>query len=156
MLFFVALEHAYDLFYRDLNVLNRKPFLHVAHTKKPTKNEYIEKVRKIRNIAIAHLGSEEGEQIDAIAAMMWQPMTWSASHDKPWDVDEITFGEGQLHWYDAGSNIVSQSSDFEIKGIPQLHSYCTEYLDEYDRVCADYLTQIRAKLPITIDGVTYE
>lgn len=34
--FFVALEGAYDRLYEELNAINRKSFLRVAHDKKPS------------------------------------------------------------------------------------------------------------------------
>jgi hypothetical protein len=86
---------------------------------------------------------------------MWQPMTWGKKMDESWDVCKLTFGGGRLEVRDAAGNMTDQSVDLEVGGIPELHKECTAYLDEYDRVCADYLAQIMVKLPMTMGNVEY-
>jgi len=155
VLFFVALVNAYDLFYEELNAINRITNLHIKHDKRPKANMYIDKVRKIRNISIAHLGSKETSPIDSVAAMMWQPLTLNKGHAEPWDINKFTFSEGTLSFRDMMGNVIAQSSDMEIGGIIELNERCMEFLDEYDRTCATYLENIVSKLPVTIDNIQY-
>lgn len=155
VMFFVALDNAYGLFYQELNQLNRKPFLRVSHDKPPKANIYIEKVRFIRNVSIVHLGSDKVRPIDALAAMMWQPLVWGKNQDEDWNIDKITFGGAKLVIHDSSGNVAGQAVDLEIAGIPELHMACLDYLDEYDRVCSEYLDEILKKLPITYNETRY-
>jgi hypothetical protein len=154
-MFFIALEGAYGLFYEELNSINKNAFFQVKHNKRPKSNAYIEKVRRIRNIAIAHIGSRKVKAVDAAAAMMWQPMTLERNCNTPWNLDAMAFGEMRLNVRDQRGNLVDQSDDFEVKGIPELDRNCRQYLDDYDHVCSDYLAAIHAKLPITVGDESY-
>jgi hypothetical protein len=154
-MFFIALEGAYTEFYKELNELNRKSFFRVKHDKPPKTTAYIEKVRMIRNISIVHIGSRKESAINSAMAMMWQPMTWSKGITEPWNLDEMTFGEGKLVSRDAAGIVKHQSDDFEIKGILEMDGHCRAYLEQYDNVCADYLKTIHAKLPMVINDEQY-
>jgi hypothetical protein len=154
--FFVALEHAYHLFYSELNVLNKESFLRVPHNKPPKKNAYIEKVRRVRNISIAHIGSDKANsKVTASAAMMWKPMTWGAELGQPWNLDNMTFGEFKIVVRDPAGTVVEQSDDLEIRGIIEVDVMCTAYLDEYEEVCADFLHAIAQKLPYETNNFRY-
>ncbi len=148
VLFFVSLESAYDLLYEELNALNRLPIFKVKHHKKPQRSSYIEKVRSVRNISIAHIGSKEVPPIDARAGMMWEPLSLAKSKDTSWNINQLSFGSGKLSTRDSAGNITKQSVDLEIQGIPALHSQCMDYIDRYDEVCANYLEALAEKLPI--------
>lgn len=149
-MFFVALENTYDRFYEQLNALNRKPFLQVNHNKKPKPTLYITKIRKIRNLSIAHILSKKASAADSTAAAMWQPMTLSGKN-----LDRMTFGAMKLALHDSTGKVINQSSDFEVKGIPEMDQLCRAYLDKYDRTCADYLSAIQTRLPITVADEQY-
>jgi hypothetical protein len=154
VMFFVSLENTYDLFYRELNTLNRKPVFNVKHNnKKPKRNNYIKKVRLIRNISIAHIGSSKINRIDSKAGMTWQPLSLAKSKDdEGWDINKMAFGSFRMTSRDSSGKVIEQQCvDLEIKGILELHKRCMEYIDEYDEICANYLTTIISKLPI-IDG----
>ncbi len=153
--FVIALEGAYDRFYEELNALNRKSFLRVSHDKKPKPTAYVEKVRMIRNISVAHIGSKKERATNAAAAMMWQPMTLGKGINESWDLNKMTFGGMKLTLRDSTGKVIDQSDNLGIKGIPEMDSLCRQYLDEYDRVCAAYLKAIHAKLPVTIGDEEY-
>ena len=154
--FFVALENAYDLFYEDLNAINRTHIFRVQHHKKPQRNSYIEKVRTVRNISIAHIGSKEVSRIDAKAGMMWQPLWLTKNKDEAWNFSKLSFGAGKWKSLDLAGNIVEeQSIDLEIGGISELQNECMNYIDSYDEVCAGYLNALAEKLPIEDDDTFY-
>ncbi len=154
--FFTALEEAYDLFYCELNKLNKEPVFKVAHDKQPKRNDYIKKVRLVRNISIAHIGSRKTSKINSRAGMMWLPFSLGGKLGEKNNLDNLAFCNGKLISHDAEGNIIEKSTDLSIKGIPELQRYCTEYLNEYDNVCAKYLEAIIAKLPITVGEGRYE
>jgi hypothetical protein len=154
-MFFVALEGAYNVFYAELNALNREPQFRVNHEGPPTAHAYIEKVRLVRNISIVHLGSNEVEKIDSAAAMMWQPLTLGKDISASWDLDKLTFGAMKLTVRDRAGKVVNQSADMEIGGIPELSTECSKYINKYDQICADYLGKIGAKLPVTVGDIEY-
>ncbi len=153
--FFVSLENAYNLFYRELNELNQAPVFKIKKHKKPQRSRYIEKVRVIRNISIAHIGSDQVDPIDAKAAIRWQPLSLVKSKDTPWNINQLSFGSGKLSTRDFAGNITKQSVDLEIRGIPELHNNCMEYIDRYDECCANYLKALAAKLPLGHDDNFY-
>jgi hypothetical protein len=154
-MFFIALEGAYDRFYEELNALNQKPFFKVTHNKKPKSTAYIEKVRMIRNISIAHMGSKNAQAVNSVAAMMWQPMTLGKKTNETWNLDSMAFGSMVHTLRDAKGAVIDQSDDFEVKGIPELDGQCKQYLNEYDNVCTDYLKTIHARLPLTVGDEKY-
>jgi len=155
VMFFIAVENAYDRFYEQLNALNRKPFLQVKHAKKPKPTAYITKVRRIRNLSIAHMLSRAASSLDSAAAAMWQPMTLGGKIGQANDLNKMTFGEMKLTLRDSAGNAIDQLADFEVKGIPEMDRLCKAYLDKYDLVCADYLSEIHARLPITVGDEQY-
>ena len=146
-MFFVSLDKAYDTLYEQINHLNSKPFLQVKHDGKPHKTDYIEKVKKVRDISISHIDSKKGSKLDALAAIQWQPMSLSGPIDDIPNIDNLSFGGFTSIIKDSHGKVIEQSSDFEIKGVIEMHKYCSEYLDKYDKVCATYLTEIKARLP---------
>ncbi|MFZ1508774.1 MAG: hypothetical protein WAV74_18550 [Anaerolineae bacterium] len=153
--FFIAIEGAYDRFYEELNALNQKPFFRVKHNKKPKPTAYVEKVRMIRNISIAHIGSKKERAANSAAAMMWQPMTLSKKTNESWNLDSMAFGAMKLTLRDATGTAIDQSDDLEIKGVLDLDKQCKQYLDEYDSICSDYLKAIHARLPIDVGDEKY-
>ncbi|MFT3893604.1 MAG: hypothetical protein QM730_18400 [Anaerolineales bacterium] len=153
--FFVALENAYDLFYEELNAINRMKVFRVQHHKKPQRNSYIEKVRAVRNISIAHIGSKEVSRIDAKAGMMWEPLMLTKKIDEAWDLSKLSFGSGKWKSRDlTGNTIEEQSIDLEIGGISEMRSECMNFIDRYDEVCAEYLNALAEKLPVE-EGDTF-
>ena len=154
-LFFIALEGAYERFYEELNALNKEPFFRVEHNKKPKPTAYVNKVKMIRNISIAHIGSKNVRAVTSAAAMMWQPLTLCNEPNASWNIDSMTFGAFKLVLRDATGIVIHQSDDLEIKGIPVLDKQCKQYLDEFDRICSDYLKAIHARLPITVGDENY-
>ncbi len=154
--FFIALEETYNLFYSELNRLNRELVFRVAHDKKPKRNDYIEKVRLVRNISIAHIGSDEVSRINSRAGMMWLPLSLVKKSGEKSNLGNMAFCDWKLMSRNAAGNLIDRSTDLSIKGIPELHRYCTKYLEEYDNVCAKYLEAIIAKLPVTVGDGRYE
>jgi hypothetical protein len=152
--FFISLQHAYNQFYKELKSFS-KPSLKVKCIPKPKTTPYIYKVEMIRNISIAHMDSKREKPIDIEAATMWQPMTLTKGTNESWDLNKMTFGGFKVTLQDRLGNIVDQSTDLEINGIIEMDNQCRDYLDKYDRVCAEYLSSIQAKLPITIGDEQY-
>jgi len=151
---FISLQHAYDQFYKELKDLS-KPSLRVKRIPKPKLTPYIYKVKMIRDISIAHMDSKKRKPIDVEAATMWQPMTLAKGISESWDLNKMTFGGFKVISHDSLGNIVDQSTDLEIRGIIEMDNQCREYLNKYDSVCAEYLTKIQTKLPITIGNEQY-
>lgn len=157
VMLFCSLEDAYNLLYKQIDELNENPCFQILQEKKPIANNYIKKVRKIRNISIAHVGNPKKRysKIDSLAAMSWQPMTLSKQADKPWDVEKLTFGSGKRIRKNESGSVLEESSDFEINGILELHNHCMKYIDKYDQVCANYLRGIIITLPVIHNNVEY-
>jgi hypothetical protein len=155
VMFFVSLDKAYDLFYEELNKINRLPVFKVKHQKKPLKNSYIEKVRQVRNIAIAHIGSEKVSPIDSKAGMMWDSLVLSKSKDVEWDINQWAFGAMKLSSQNSTGIVTNQSVDLEIGSIHELHNQCMEYLDRFDDICACYLESLIQKLPVSDRDTKY-
>lgn len=154
--FFVALENAYDLFYEELNAINRAQAFGIRHQKKPKRSSYIEKVKNVRNISIAHIGSKQVPRIDAKAGMMWESLSLTKSKDEAWNVNRLSFGSGKWKSRDLAGNIIEeQSIDLEIGGVSELQGECMNYIDRYDEVCASYLNALAEKLPTEDDDIFY-
>lgn len=153
--FFIALGNAYDQFYEQLSILNGKSFLRVKHDKPPKPTAYIRKVRRIRNLSIAHILSKQASAANSAAAAMWQPMTLSWKTGEVCDLNRMSFGSMKFTMYDTAGKVIDQADDFEIQGIPELAKECKGYLHAYDLVCANYLSEIQARLPITVGDEQY-
>ncbi len=146
--FFVAADNAYRRLYEDLNQANRISGLHVRHDKKPKDTPFIEKIRWIRNNAIAHLpgrASKKLSYLDAFAAMSWQPMSLGWSTGSRPDLEKLTFGAGRFGATDASGQRV-ESKDIEVPGVRVAHKHCLLYLEQYDKMCCDYLETLQAAL----------
>jgi hypothetical protein len=109
----------------------------------------------IRNISIAHIASTKVSEANSAAAMMWQPMKLDKNINESWNLDSMTFGAGKVILRDSAGELIGQSDDFEIKGIIEMDRLCQTHLDEYDRVCADYLRAIQTRLPTTVGDERY-
>jgi hypothetical protein len=111
-------------------------------------------VRTIRNISLAHIGSERKGAATAAAAMTWvSVMTKQSGAD--WNLDAITYGGFKLTLRDRNGDVIGQSDDLEIKSTSELDAQCRLYLLEYDTACSSYLRAIHAKLPITVGDEKY-
>lgn len=137
--FFVSADDAYAYFYSQLNRVNGPPGPKLRHRNPPKQSAFINKIRLIRNIAIAHFPSKKVAPIDAYAAMSWEPMSLSWDRGGHPDLEKLTFGSGTLRGTDVTGKKV-QSQDMEIPGIRTAHyEHCLPYLEEYDEVCCEYL-----------------
>ena len=155
VMLFIALQEAYGKFYAELDELNQKLSLQVEHDIVPEINEYIKKIRRIRNLAVAHLGSSKEKNLaNRLAGMLWEPTSLGKRSAGSWNLELVTFGPMQIKMSDASGNAMRKSDDFEIR-IPEMNDQCVAFLDEYDRVCSDYLKEIKKKLPITVDDHQY-
>ena len=155
-LFFCSLKNVYDNFFRDLNEINNKSCFRVKRKKKPRESDYIKKVRNIRNLAIAHIGSKKTKLINSKAAMTWQPMVLGKKVNGKWDINQIVFGSGKWSSVSlSGETIDQQTIDLKITSIYELHSNCSEYLIKYDEICSNYLDEIIKKLPVSDDDCDY-
>ncbi len=155
VLFFVALDGAYQTFYDELATLAKKLGLNNSDFVKPQRSPYIQKVRNIRNLSIAHIGSKKAKPIDTAAAMMWQPMSMSPNAEGRIDFSTLTFGDANLISRNKSGETVEQSLDLKVGGIPELDLHCREYLSEYDYNCTNFLKLIHSNLPIQIGDEYY-
>ena len=146
--FFVAADNAYGHLYAALNRANKNSGLNVQHDKPPRDTPFIEKIRLIRNNAIAHFPgrpSKKLSRLDAFAAMSWQPMSLGWSTGSRPDLEKLTFGAGHFGATDASGQRV-ESKDLEVPGVRVAHKHCLLYLEQYDKMCCDYLQALLAAL----------
>ena len=146
--FFVATGNAYRQLYEDLNQANRISGLNLKHGKPPRDTPFVEKIRLIRNISIAHFPgtlSKKVSHLDAYAAMSWQPMSLGWSTGSRPDLEKLTFAPGRFRGTDASGQRV-ESKDLEVPGVRAAHAECLPYLNEYDKMCCDYLKALHAAL----------
>jgi len=147
--FFVAADNAYKHLYAELNQANKDLDLHLQHDKPPKDTPFLKKIRLIRNKAIAHFPgrpSEKWSSLDIFAAISWQPMGMSWRTGERPNLENVTFGPGHFSGTDdSGQKIKSQ--DLEVTGLRIAHSrHCLPYLDQYDRMCCDYLKALHAAM----------
>ncbi|HLZ30148.1 MAG TPA: hypothetical protein VKV73_22730 [Chloroflexota bacterium] len=142
VMFFVAADRAYNALYASLNQANKTA--RVRHGKPPIATPLVEKARLIRDVSIAHFPSEKASHIDAWAGMSWQPISLSGGTGGVWNLRNLTFGSSRHRHTDSSGNVLAESQDFEVSGLDSLHHECIRYLELYDMVFLDYLTQLRA------------
>lgn len=155
-LFFEALCKAYGEFYSDLGNLNSQQGFRVKHAKSPHREPYLDKIKIIRNMGIAHPldPKRDANKLTAEAASFWHPTFANPIGERP-QVADLIFGGFRLNRHDAIGDVIEQSSDIEVR-IPEMHTRCMAYLDEYDQTCADYLNAIIERLPLIVDNMTYK
>ena len=144
--FFVATDEAYKRLYEELNQANKDPGLRLQHGKPPQETPFVKKIRTIRNIAIAHFSAKPSKKvsaIDAFAAMSWQPMSLGWSEGSRPDLEKLTFGSGGFSGTDDSGQSV-ESKDLEVPGVRAAHKHCLPYLNQYDKMCCDYLEALHA------------
>ena len=144
--FFVAADTAYTNLLRRLNRARALSGLDLEPPDPPQRESFVEKIRKIRNSAIAHISSGDTDSIDSFAAMSWQPMSLSSVGVGHPDLEKLTFAPGYFRGTDAsGQNV--QSQDLEVSGLKTAHyGHCLPYLESYDEVCCEYLKALQAAL----------
>jgi hypothetical protein len=76
--------------------------------------------------------------------MNWQPMSLSGGTGGVWKLRNLTFGPSRHRHTDPSGNVLAESRDFEVSGLDSLHHECIGYLELYETVCFEYLTQLRA------------
>ena len=145
-LFFRSLELAYEGIYADIDSIRRETELRVRQPKKPKPSAEIHKLREIRNRSIAHPGTTKGNHIDLVATASWQPMTLSKSLEEPWDLERLTFG-GLRYRCHRPDGTTLESGDHEVAGLVDTHARCVDYLEQWDRVCAEYLSGLLDRMP---------
>ena len=151
-LFFVSLQNAYEILYEELKHFNNTLKLGVNLAKQPTNNSFIKKIRRVRNLSIAHLRSDkEPNKANVTSSMMWQPLTMTINDS---GICEIIFGNGRITSYDHDGNCIEKSDDFQVE-IGDMIMQCTKYINEYEQVCGEYISKIKTKLPITLNGFQY-
>jgi len=107
--FFTSLEAVYQRLYAQLNRLNGNPGLRCEHRTPPQRTSYVTK-RKIRNLSLAHIGSDHERRSTVAAAMTWVPiLTKQAS--APWNLDAISFGGLKRTFVDENGQVLEQSDD---------------------------------------------
>lgn len=142
IIFFFMLENGYNFVYYELNRINRELELKVHHNKAPKRTEFINGLWKLRNYAVAHwAGTEKMNLSDSMAGRQWGYSFGHTKHLEEWD-DDI-------------EHIIPGFNGVAIASIPDTHDRCSEYLREFDQVCADYLKAIITLMPKTQNGVEY-
>lgn len=145
-MFFVATDSAYTLFYSQLNRANNISGLNLEHNKPPIKSNTIKKLTQIRNLSIVHMGSKKASEIDKLSAVSWQPISWSRKSDESWDVNNLEFGAFQRIKRAPDGTELEKSQEIEISGLVNLHNECMKYLENFDKVCVEYLLLLQSHL----------
>jgi len=140
--FFFMLENGYHYVYSELNDLNNKLNLKLPHDKPPRRTKFLNDLWAIRNFSIAHwAGTEKKNLADSIAGQSWGMVHGVKTHHQfrkwEWDIEYV----------------VPLMSKYPMESIPEMHSACSRYLDEFERVCYEYLSAIKMKLPITLNNI---
>ena len=140
--FFFTLDYGFKGLYKELQELNYKLKLNYKFPKQPKWNDYIKKLRLVRNKTVVHWGDPNNAKgPDTSAGKMWG---FSFPADEK-NLLNITFG----------SSTVSGASDRKLKPLPDTHKICKKYLHEFDDICSLMFKQIVESLPLTIDGKKY-
>ena len=144
--FFVAADTAYKNLLRRLNRARDLSGVNLKYPDPPNQEPFVMKIRRIRNIAIAHISSGDTDNIDNFAAMSWQPMSLSSVSGGRPDLEQLTFAPGYFSGTDASGQIV-HSQDLEVSGLKTPHyGHCLPYLESYDEKCCDYLKALQAAI----------
>ncbi len=142
IIFFFMLENGYNFVYSELNCLNRELGLQIKHNKPPERTDFIKGLWKIRNFTVAHWAGAEKKNIsDSAAGRQWGYAFGYKKH-----IDE---------WYGDMEHIIPGFPGVAIASIPETHNICSQFLKEFDQVCADYLKAVIAQMPKTLNGVEY-
>jgi hypothetical protein len=141
-IFFFMLDNGYRFIYYELNRINRELELKISHNKSPKWTELIKSLWKLRNFTIAHwAGTEQIHISDSIAGRQWG---YAYAHTKRHE-----------EWAEDMEHLVPGFSGIHVGSIPAIHKGYTEYLSEFDHVCAAYLKAIIERMPKTLNGVDY-
>ena len=93
--------------------------------------------------------------IESIAAQSWRPLIAGWKNGSKPTMEGVKFGAHRFRSTDGNGNPI-QSDDLQINGIKELHENCSNYLEEFDSICRDFLESLKDELPITIDGIRYD
>lgn len=143
VLFAVSADNAYGVLYKSLDRAADQLRLDVRRENPPQVTALMEKVRRIRNLSIAHFPSDRARPIDRAAAMSWTPMAIGRPTNGDWNLRKLEFRSSRYRRIDEEGN-VEESEDFAIQGLDVLHKGTLSYLEAYDQVCCTYLTQFHA------------
>ena len=71
-------------------------------------------------------------------------LSWSKG-ERP-DLEKVTFGAGHFSMTDDSGRRI-RSRDLEVPGLTIAHNqHCLPYLEQYDKMCCDYLQALQAAL----------
>ncbi len=145
--FFFATDSAYNLFYSQLDRANKISGLKVKHKKPPRKSNTIRKLKNIRNLSIVHIGSpKETSEIDKLSAIAWQPMSWRRKSNETWNINNMEFGGFQRIRRAPDGTVLEKSQEITVSSLVDLHNECIQYLESFDKVCAEYLLLLQDHL----------
>jgi hypothetical protein len=140
--FFYLLENGLLVLFDELREISRTLDLRLKLPKKPKRSDYIRKVRLVRNHTVVHWGGpDKKHQLDSRAGRMWG-FGWSTAAN---DLSDLQFGYLS----------VVGASNRTLKPLGETHRLCTAYLTELDSVSTDLLTEIQARLPLTVGTRDY-
>jgi hypothetical protein len=141
--FFCLLENGFGVLYDELRQLNRELDLKLKVAKKPRRNEYIEKLRRVRNNTVVHWGGPaQKHDLDSRAGRMWGVALPSAATD--------------LVGLEFGYLGVVGAQDRVLKSLGETHLCCVAYLQQFDAASADLLSRIVAHMPIEVGTRQYQ
>lgn len=141
--FFFTLDYGFKGLYKELKEINHKLGLNYKFPKQPKWNDYIKKIKLVRNKTVVHWGDPNSDRSpDTSAGKMW-------GFSFPTD-------DNNLLNLSFGSSSVVGASDRVLKPLPETHLICKKYLLEFDAVCSNMFKQIIESLPISIDGRRFE
>jgi hypothetical protein len=141
--FFESAAEGYPKLYHKLTEANFASGLKVkCRSKRPKNRALLRKTNDIRDWSIAHFSSPDAPHVDAHAATAWTPMTLSYPTGTMPDLRKLTFGGFRIRCTDK-NGVTTESVDLEVEGLDDLHRECLNYLEAYDRVCCEYLDNLR-------------
>lgn len=135
--FFFTLENGYSVLHSELKGLMHELGLHLPTIKRPKRCPYLEKMHRVRNFTVVHWGGpEKKSDINSAAGRLWG----ISYKNDPINLLDMEFGYLTL----AGAE------DRTLKSLRETHKICVDYLKQYDHSCADLLSKIVERLPLTI------
>jgi hypothetical protein len=154
VVFFFMLENGYNYVYSQLNWMNKKLCLNLPHGKLPSRPDFVRTLWRIRNFSVAHWADTEKRQcIDALEGRDFG--IFCALESGQYELAQLQFGLTGATRDDEASGKTERSKDRRTKPLLETHTLCSNYLKELDGVCSDYLSDIKARLPTSLDACQY-
>jgi hypothetical protein len=144
--FFVATNAIYRNVHISIHRANADTNFHVSLQKPPKIPLELQKLVKVRNWSIAHLGEANASELDQLSAMYWSPTVVSKESSRSWDLNRMSFGSFKLRLRSKKDGSTIESTDLELENIPRLHEITSKYFSSYDSICVENIEELRKLL----------